>query len=68
MVKYVTGKSRVIEPQFVENDTELLISAVATRRCVVATVFWWYAIGKNRMLIAKGGHRYDLWGKNTKAA
>ena len=41
---------------------------VATRRCVVATVFWWYAIGKRCMLIAKGGHGYDLWGKNTKAA
>lgn len=68
MVKYVTGKSRVIEPQFVENDTELLISAVATCCCVVATVFWWYVIGKRCMLIAKGGHGYDLWGKNTKAA
>lgn len=33
-----------------------LISAVATHCCVVATVFWWYAIGKNRMLVAKGGH------------
>lgn len=38
------------------NEEKLLIFSVATRRCVVATVFWWYAIGKNRMLVAKGGH------------
>lgn len=32
-----------------------VISAVATARCQKETTFWWCAIGKNRILIAKGG-------------
>ena len=52
---------------FFENDKELLISVVATARCGKETAIWWCAIGKNRILVAKGGHRYDLRGKNTKA-
>ena len=39
---------------------------VATTRCGKETVFWWCAIGKNRMLIAKGGTDNDLWRENTK--
>lgn len=37
---------------------------VATARCGKETAIWWCAIGKNRILVAKGGHRYDLRGKN----
>lgn len=39
---------------------------VATARCGKETAIWWCAIGKNRILVAKGGHRYDLRGKIQK--
>ncbi|WP_204448445.1 hypothetical protein, partial [Merdimmobilis hominis] len=51
-----------------ENEKNPLISVVATARCGKETAIWWCAIGKNRILIAKGGYQYDLRGKNTKAA